>query len=166
LALAGRSFSFERIGNFTTVRCSADAASPDCQLLESMDVQPQMDWDRLLAKAKVKLNARPKSARSKSQAGSGAEALAEEFAVDRYGGPWKAALRYVPGRDTPDFLKPFTALLSAGFPGYKVTVQAGKVTGVEVLRDLAQWDAAKKELGLDEAGQKKKRFKLGGLFDD
>jgi hypothetical protein len=158
VALSSRTFCFERIGQFTTLRCGAEETGPDCRLFEQMDVSPQIDWDSLIEKAR-------RSAPKRKVDTERLDApIAAAYAVDRYSGPWRIVLSAGAGQDSPEFLQPFAARIRPDFPGYKVILKAEKVVAVEVLRDAAQWKAACKELGLDENGRKRKRRGLGGLF--
>jgi hypothetical protein len=158
VVLSSRTFVFERIGQFTTLKCGPDETGPDCQIFDGMDVSPRIDWDQLVEKARQ--NAPTKKVRVEDLSAP----IATAYAVDRYNGPWRVVLSAGGGEDTPEFLKPFAARILPDFPGYEVTLKADKVAEVEVLRDAAQWKAACRELGLDENGRKKKRKGLGSLF--
>ncbi|MBI5240879.1 MAG: hypothetical protein HY926_10440 [Elusimicrobia bacterium] len=157
--LSTRTFAFERIGQFTALRCGPDEPRAACALFDRMDVSPQIDWDALLDKAR---RAAPKK---KVKTEDLAAPIASAYAVDRYNGPWKVVLSAGGGRDTPQFLLPFAARVTPDFPGYRVTLRADAVSEVEILRDAAQWQAVCKSLGLDEYGRKKKRKGLGKLFE-
>ena len=159
VALSSRTFAFERIGGFTTLRCGSDSTGPDCQLFERMDVSPQIDWDRVVEKA------RKNAPKMKVRTNDLYAPIATDYAVDRYNGPWRVVLSAGGGKDTPEFLRPFAVRILPDFPGYKVMLQGGTVADVEMLRDDIQWKAACKELGLDENGRKKKRRGLGNLFE-
>jgi len=160
LSLSSRTFSFERIGNFTSLRCASDDQGPDCESFERLDVSPQIDWERLLERA------RQAAPRTKVRTEVSTAAIVTDFAVDRYGGPWRVALSAGAGKDTPEFLQPFACRITADFPGYRVALKGGKVSGVEVLRDRTQWVGACQSLGLDESGKKKKKKRgLGSLFE-
>jgi len=151
LKVSSRAFTFDKIGSFTTFHCADAAQAPACSLFERLDVQPVLDWDRLVDKA------RRLAPKTKFRAEVSTAPIAVEFAVDRFGGPWRVALRGGGGKNVPEFLQPFAYEISPAFPGYKVTLKENKVAGAEVLRDRSQWDAACKELGLDENGKKKKK---------
>jgi hypothetical protein len=157
--LSSRTFAFERVGEFTALKCGPEEAGPHCSLFDRMDVSPQIDWDRLVEKARK--NAPKKKVRAEDLSAP----IATAYAVDRYNGAWRVVLSAGGGQDTPEFLQPFAARILPDFPGYKVTLKADQVAEVEILRDAAQWQAACKELGLDENGRKKKRKGLGRLFE-
>jgi hypothetical protein len=157
--LSTRTFAFERIGEFTALKCGPEEPRAACALFDRMDVSPQIDWEGLLEKARG--NAPKRKVKTEDLSAP----IASVFAVDRYNGPWKVVLSAGGDRDTPAFLQPFAARVTPDFPGYKVTLRADAVSEVEILRDAAQWQAACKELGLDEHGRKKKRKGLGKLFE-
>lgn len=131
--LSGKTFTHERIGTLTSIRCAADKDSEDCRLIEQLDLQPPVDWEALAAKA----------ARSKGS-------VARAIVADQHGGPWHVAVK---GERTG--LKP-------DFPGYRVKVEGGKVLEVEMLRRREHWDAAAAELGVDpvtgRAARKKRKL--------
>jgi hypothetical protein len=156
--LSTRAFVFERIGQFTSLRCGPEEPRPACALFDRMDVSPQIDWDGLVEKA------RQNAPKKKVKVTAPAAPIASAFAVDRYNGPWRVVLSAGAGKDTPEFLQPFAARIIPDFPGYKVTLRADAVSEVEILRDAAGWRAACEELGLDEFGRKKKRKGFGKLF--
>ena len=139
LSLSGRAYAFERIGSLTSFRCADREDADDCALLDTLDLQPQVDWDRL------SVSARKQSSKSKAPV---------EHAVDRFGGPWKVSLS-----------RSSSYVVAPDFPGYKVSFEGGKVSVVEVLRDRDQWAAACRELGLGEDGKRKKKKGFGVLFE-
>lgn len=157
--LSTRTFAFERIGQFTSLKCGPEEPRAACALFDRMDVSPQIDWEGLLEKARR--NAPKKKVKTEDLSAP----VASAFAVDRYNGPWKIVLSAGGGRDTPAFLQPFAARVTPDFPGYRVTLKADAVAEVEILRDAAGWQSACRELGLDEFGRRKKRKGLGKLFE-
>lgn len=70
IAVSSRTFVVDRIGTITQLHCAKDDKSEDCKGFEKLNVQPQMDWERLEA-------ADAKSKKKVEQAG-----------VDQYGGLW------------------------------------------------------------------------------
>ncbi|MDD5656296.1 MAG: hypothetical protein PHF00_03475 [Elusimicrobia bacterium] len=158
LPLSGRAFAFERLGNLTSFRCADADGGEDCGLLERLDLQPQVDWDRLAATARRKLAGR-------KGRGDGSAVLAVEYAVDRFGGPWRVSLRGAAGKATRDWPRDSAYVVAPDFPGYKVSLEDGKVSSVEVLRDRDQWTQACRESGLGEDGKPAKKRGLGGLFE-
>ena len=146
--LSTRTFAFERIGQFTSLKCGPEEPRAACALFDRMDVSPQIDWEGLLEKARR--NAPKKKVRTEDLSAPAASA----FAVDRYNGPWKVVI--TAGGATS---------IAPDFPGYRVTLKADAVSEVEILRDAAGWQSACRELGLDEFGRRKKRKGLGKLFE-
>lgn len=139
LALAGRAYTFERIGTITSFHCLSKVETPECAMLERLDLQPQVDWESLIEKANKKAHVKPGPTLSTS-------AFVSQTVVDRYGGPWVISL-YPRGQAVvPDF------------PGYRIEVgSGGRIASVDVLRQPGDWKAAAKELGFDEDGKKKKK---------
>lgn len=140
LRLNGRTFLFERIGTFTSLRCAESDRSEDCLRLEEMDLQPQVNWERLLDKSRRKAAAEKKGARVSQ------EPSTRETVVDQHGGPWVFSVWADSTTVVPDF------------PGYKLQLSNGKIASAEVLRNRKEWEEASRELGLNpETGKKEKR---------
>lgn len=135
LPLSGKTFTHERIGTLTSIRCAEAAETEDCRLIEQMDLQPPIDWEALAAQ----------SAKKKG-------AVARAIIVDQHGGPWHVAVKGARTGLKPDF------------PGYRVTLEGGKVSAVEVLRRPEHWNAAAAELKVDPVTGRVGRKK--GLFKD
>lgn len=150
LSLSGRSYRIERIGTLTNFHCAGEDKSPECELIEQLDLQPQIDWTRLLGKA-----AKNDAAKKKTRPAQGS--ALSEMAIDRYGGPWIVTLHPVSKGDVPEYLKRYKVTVVPDFPGYKIEYDDGKVVAVDVLRKKLDWDALIKELGYDESGNKKAR---------
>ena len=152
ISVKGHQFAFQRIGTFTYFLCSKKDNSSDCRKIADMDLQASVDWDELVKKAKKKSLDEPSGI------------LVSETFVDQYGGPWTIQMRIAKASDKPqDFLKPFHASILAAFRGYKVSNSAsGDIASAQVLLKQSEWDAAKKDLGLIPA--KNKKFSFGDLF--
>lgn len=149
LAVAGRAYRYERIRTVTTIFC-ADDESPDCALIERMQLQPVVDWERLLEKAK----------RSDPPKKAAPTPLFKETVIDQHGGPWVLSVSRAKKGKPASLGGSYIAEISPDFPGYKVDAgSAGEPGSAEVLRNLEQWSEAAQELGLDANGKpKKKRF--------
>lgn len=141
LRLSGRTFSIERIGPLTSLRCAAADSSDDCLRLEELDPRPQVNWEKLSDTARRKPAGKKKT-----------QALALETIVDQHGGPWIFSVQAGSTSVMPDF------------PGYRLRFANGKISFVEVLRNGPQWEEASRELGLDPRTGKKAKRGFGGLF--
>jgi len=51
----------------------------------------------------------------------------------------------------------YKAVVAPDFPGYKIEIAGGKVSSTEVLRNRQQWEEARKELGVDENGRRRRK---------
>ncbi|MBI4374851.1 MAG: hypothetical protein HY549_00215 [Elusimicrobia bacterium] len=146
LRVGGRNFRFERVGSITSFHCAPPIDQEDCELLERLDLQPQVDWERLLDRAR------------KAGAGKAGQVAAYETVVDRYGGPWIVALIFSKTGEPVDFLRRFRARIGPDFPGYKIEFGlGGSVSRVEVLRKKEHWEQERREIGADESGRRRKR---------
>ncbi len=145
-------YRFQQIGTFTYFVCAKKDSSDDCQKIQALNLQANVDWDGLKRKAK--------KASLKNPDGT----LALETFVDQYGGPWEIKMRIANASDaSQDSLKPFHADILAPFWGYKVSQSpSGDILSAQTLLKKSEWDAAKKALGLVPA--KKKKFSFGDWF--
>lgn len=150
LSLSGRTYRHERLGTITMLSCAEDNGEEDCVLLERMQLQPEIDWTRLLEKAR-KADPPKKPAPSP---------LFTETFVDQHGGPWVVAVSRPKKGQHAALGGLYSVEVSPDFPGYKVELGSNRdVETVEVLRREEDWAAAAKELGLDPGGKpKKKKF--------
>ncbi len=145
-------YRFQQIGTFTYFVCVKKDSSDDCQKIQALNLQANVDWDGLKAKAKKQSLKNPDGV------------LTQETFVDQYGGPWKIELRIANASDTPQkSLKPFHARVLAPFWGYEVSQSpSGDILSAQVLLKKSEWETAKKDLGLIPT--KKKKFSFGSLF--
>ena len=152
VSVKGHHYRFQQIGTFTYFVCVKKDSSNDCQKIQALNLQANVDWDGLKAKAKKKSLKNPDAI------------LAKETFVDQYGGPWEIDLRIAHASDAPqNFLKPFHAKVLAPFWGYKVSQSpSGDILSAQVLLKKSELEAAKKDLGLIPS--KKKKFSFGSLF--
>ena len=97
-------YRFQQIGTFTYFVCAKKDSSDDCQKIQALNLQANVDWDGLKRKAK--------KASLKNPDGT----LALETFVDQYGGPWEIKMRIANASDaSQDSLKPFHADILAPF---------------------------------------------------
>ena len=147
LALSGHSYRYERIRTITTLAC-AEEGSADCDLVERLALQPVIDWDRLLERAK-------KSDHPKKPV---APPMLKETVFDQHGGPWIVAISR-PKKGEPAPLGGLYAVqVAPDFPGYKISGPNRDVESVEVLRNQGQWNAATEELGRPRRQAQEKKF--------
>lgn len=144
LRLDGKMFAFERIGPLTSLLCAESDKSEDCSRLEEMNLQPQVDWERLLDKSPRK------TAGGKKDARASLGPSASETVVDQHGGPWVFSVWPASTTVLPDF------------PGYKLQLADGKIISAEVLRNRKEWENACRELGMDPGTGKRPKRRLGG----
>lgn len=150
LALPDKPFTWEKAGPMALLHCPKKW--DDCGDFESLSPQLSPDWDALLAKANLP--------ERKKELAAG-DVAAEAIVIDQFGGPWKVRLKMAGATsDSPKFLEPYELEVRPAFPGYEVTGK-GADAKVDVLANQKQWDAARKELGLD----KPKKKGLGSLFE-
>ncbi len=149
LDLSKMNYAVERVGTFTYLHC-ADRQAPGCALFEKLQLQPDTDWDSLIAAAR--------KPRRRSLRGP-LPVLAKTRVVDQHGGMWIVALLPPRNGRSAGFLGELTYVVVPEFPGYRITLNdRGAVASADVVVDKAEWRR-------DLAAQPKPKKGLARLFE-